>query len=138
MVDSGNSYGERVSRLVGWGHWFAFFNIVASMLIGTRYIVQSPWPETLMGQFYLAVSWVGHFGFLVFALYLLVLFPLTFVLPSRKLFRLVAVIFATVGQTVLLIDTQASMLSLGVARKERVNERTALVVIISRVSADGS
>lgn len=50
---------------------------------------------------------VGHFGFLVFALYLLVLFPLTFVLPSRKLFRLVAVIFATVGQTVLLIDTQA-------------------------------
>lgn len=107
MVDSGNSYGERVSRLVGWGHWFAFFNIVASMLIGTRYIVQSPWPETLMGQFYLAASWVGHFGFLVFALYLLVLFPLTFVLPSRKLFRLVAVIFATVGQTVLLIDTQA-------------------------------
>ncbi|AWA99905.1 DUF3413 domain-containing protein [Vibrio harveyi] len=107
MVDSGNSYGERVSRLVGGGHWFAFFNIVASMLIGTRYIVQSPWPETLMGQFYLAVSWVGHFGFLVFALYLLVLFPLTFVLPSRKLFRLVAVIFATVGQTVLLIDTQA-------------------------------
>jgi hypothetical protein len=107
MVDSGNSYGERVSRLVGWGHWFAFFNIVASMLIGTRYIVQSPWPETLLGQFYLAISWVGHFGFLVFALYLLVLFPLTFVLPSRKLFRLVAVIFATVGQTTLLIDTQA-------------------------------
>ncbi|MBR9876535.1 DUF3413 domain-containing protein [Vibrio sp. J1-1] len=107
MVDSGNSYGERVSRLVGWGHWFAFFNIVASMLIGTRYITQSPWPETLLGQFYLAVSWVGHFGFLVFALYLLVLFPLTFVLPSRKLFRLVAVIFATVGQTILLIDTQA-------------------------------
>lgn len=107
MVDSGNSYGERVSRLVGWGHWFAFFNIVASMLIGTRYITQSPWPETLLGQFYLAISWVGHFGFLVFALYLLVLFPLTFVLPSRKLFRLVAVIFATIGQTILLIDTQA-------------------------------
>ncbi|WP_319535140.1 DUF3413 domain-containing protein [uncultured Vibrio sp.] len=107
MVDSGISYGERVSRLVGWGHWFAFFNIVASMLIGTRYITQSPWPETLLGQFYLAVSWVGHFGFLVFALYLLVLFPLTFVLPSRKLFRLVAVIFATIGQTILLIDTQA-------------------------------
>lgn len=107
MVDNGNTYGERVSRLVGWGHWFAFFNIIAAMLIGTRYITQSPWPETLLGQFYLAVSWVGHFGFLVFALYLLVLFPLTFVLPSRKLFRLVAVCFATVGLTVLLIDTQA-------------------------------
>lgn len=107
MVDNGNTYGERVSRLVGWGHWFAFFNIIAAMLIGTRYITQSPWPETLMGQFYLAASWVGHFGFLVFALYLLVLFPLTFIIPSRKLFRLVAVCFATVGLTVLLVDTQA-------------------------------
>lgn len=107
MVDNGNTYGERVSRLVGWGHWFAFFNIIAAMLIGTRYITQSPWPETLLGQFYLAVSWVGHFGFLVFALYLLVLFPLTFIIPSRKLFRLVAVCFATVGLTVLLVDTQA-------------------------------
>lgn len=107
MVDKGNTYGERVSRLVGWGHWFTFFNIIAAMLIGTRYIVQSPWPESLLGQFYLALSWVGHFGFLVFALYLLVLFPLTFLVPSRKLFRLLAVIFATAGLTVLLIDTQA-------------------------------
>lgn len=107
MVDSGNTYGERVSRLVGWGHWFAFFNIIAAMLIGTRYIVQSPWPETLLGQFYLAVSWVGHFGFLVFALYLLILFPLTFLVPSRAIFRFVAVCFSTVGLTILLIDTQA-------------------------------
>lgn len=107
MVDSGNTYGERVSRLVGWGHWFAFFNIIAAMLVGTRYISQSPWPETLLGQFYLAVSWVGHFGFLVFALYLLVLFPLTFIVPSRKLFRLISVCFATLGLTLLLIDTQA-------------------------------
>ncbi|KJY85192.1 hydrolase [Vibrio galatheae] len=107
MVDNGNTYGERVSRLVGWGHWFAFFNIIAAMLIGTRYISQSPWPETLLGQFYLMISWVGHFGFLVFALYLLVLFPLTFIIPSRKLFRLVAVCFATLGLTILLVDTQA-------------------------------
>ncbi|MGG6418074.1 DUF3413 domain-containing protein [Vibrio cholerae] len=107
MVDSGNTYGDRVSRLVGWGHWFAFFNIIAAMLIGTRYISQSPWPETLLGQLYLALSWVGHFGFLVFALYLLVLFPLTFIIPSRSLFRFLAVCFSTLGLTVLLIDTQA-------------------------------
>ncbi len=107
MVDRENTYGERVSRLVSWGHWFAFFNIVAAMLIGTRYITQSPWPETFLGQLYLTVSWVGHFGFLVFALYLLVLFPLTFILPSRKLFRLAAVCYATIGLTILLVDTQA-------------------------------
>lgn len=111
MVDSEKpSYGERVSRLVGWGHWFAFFNIIAAMLIGTRYITQSPWPETALGQLYLAVSWVGHFGFLVFSLYLLVLFPLTFALPSRKLLRLFSVCFTTVGLTLLLVDTQAYQL----------------------------
>ncbi|SJL82451.1 DUF3413 domain-containing protein [Vibrio palustris] len=107
MVDSGNTYGERVSRLVGWGHWFAFFNIIAAMLIGTRYIAQSPWPDTFLGQLYLSVSWVGHFGFLVFALYLLILFPLTFVIPSRSVFRFFAVCFSTIGLTVLLVDTQA-------------------------------
>ncbi|GLO61446.1 hydrolase [Vibrio sp. MACH09] len=107
MVDSGNTYGERVSRLVSWGHWFSFFNIVAAMLIGTRYIAQSPWPETLLGQAYLVLSWLGHFSFLVFALYLLILFPLTFVIPSKKLFRFVSVCFATVGLTLLLLDTQA-------------------------------
>ena len=107
MVDSGNTYGERVSRLVGWGHWFAFFNIIATMLIGTRYISQSPWPETLLGQTYLAISWVGHFGFLVFALYILILFPLTFIIPAKALFRFISVCFATFGLTILLLDTQA-------------------------------
>jgi membrane-anchored protein YejM (alkaline phosphatase superfamily) len=106
MVDSDNTYGERVSRLVGWGHWFAFFNIIATMLIGTRYIVQSNWPEGLLGQVYLAASWVGHFGFLVFAIYLLIVFPLTFLIPSRKLLRLAAVCLATFCLTLLLIDTQ--------------------------------
>lgn len=107
MVNSGNTYGERVSRLVSWGHWFTFFNIVAAMLIGTRYITESPWPETLLGQTYLAVSWLGHFGFLVFALYLLILFPLAFIIPSRKLYRFVAICFASIGLTLLLLDTQA-------------------------------
>ncbi|MDB1123430.1 DUF3413 domain-containing protein [Vibrio algarum] len=107
MVDSGNTYGDRVSRLVSWGHWFTFFNIVAAMLIGTRYISQTPWPETLLGQLYLVGSWIGHFSFLVFALYLLILFPLSFAIPSRKLYRFVSVCFATVGLTLLLLDTQA-------------------------------
>ncbi len=107
MVESGNKYSDRVSALVNWGHWFTFFNIVAAMLIGTRYIADSPWPETLLGQFYLFVSWVGHFGFLVFILYILILFPLTFIIPSNRLFRMFGVLFATIGLTLLVLDTQA-------------------------------
>lgn len=107
MVDSKSSYGERVSRLVSWGHWFAFFNIILAMLIGTTYITQSTWPETFLGQFYLIISWIGHFSFLGFGLYILILFPLTFVIPSRKLLRLVSVCFATICLTLLLLDSQA-------------------------------
>ncbi|WP_086983649.1 DUF3413 domain-containing protein [Vibrio aphrogenes] len=107
MVDSGNSYGERVSRLVSWGHWFAFFNIIIAMLIGTSFITQSPWPETILGQAYLLISWVGHFSFLVFGLYILILFPLTFIIPSRKLLRLFSVCFATICLTLLILDSQA-------------------------------
>lgn len=107
MVDSGNSYGDKVSRLISWGHWFSFFNIIAAMLIGTRYIIQSEWPETFLGQLYLALSWIGHFGFLVFALYILILFPISFIIPSQRLMRLVGVLVGTTGMTVLLLDTQA-------------------------------
>ena len=107
MVDSGNTYSDKVSKLITWGHWFSFFNIVAAMLIGTRYISQSPWPETLLGQTYLVLNWIGHFGFLVFGFYILVLFPLTFITPSQRLMRILSVIIATAGMTLLLLDTYA-------------------------------
>lgn len=107
MVDSENTYSDKVSKLITWGHWFSFFNIVAAMLIGTRYISQSPWPETLLGQTYLVLNWIGHFGFLVFGFYILVLFPLTFITPSQRLMRILSVIIATAGMTLLLLDTYA-------------------------------
>lgn len=107
MVSSGNNYKEKVSQLISWGHWFSFFNIIAAMLLGTRYIVHSEWPDTLFGQLYLAFSWVGHFGFLVFGFYILILFPASFLIPSQRLMRLFAVLVGTIGLTALLLDTHA-------------------------------
>ncbi|PSW03607.1 DUF3413 domain-containing protein [Photobacterium lipolyticum] len=107
MVASGNNYKDKVSQLISWGHWFSFFNIIAAMLLGTRYIVQSEWPETLLGQLYLGFSWIGHFGFLVFGFYILILFPASFLIPSQRLMRLFAVLVATIGLTTLLLDTHA-------------------------------
>ena len=107
MVTSGNNYKDKVSQLISWGHWFSFFNIIAAMLLGTRYIVHSEWPETLLGQLYLGLSWVGHFGFLVFGFYILILFPASFLIPSQRLMRLFAVLLGTVGLTALLLDTHA-------------------------------
>jgi uncharacterized protein len=107
MVASGNNYKDKVSQLISWGHWFSFFNIIAAMLLGSRYIVHSEWPETLLGQLYLLLSWVGHFGFLVFGLYILIIFPASFLIPSQRLMRFFAVLVGTIGLTILLLDTHA-------------------------------
>ena len=106
MVTHRQRYREKVSQMVSWGHWFALFNILLSLVIGSRYLFIADWPTTLAGRIYSYVSIIGHFSFLVFATYLLILFPLTFIVGSQRLMRFLSVILATAGMTLLLIDRQ--------------------------------
>ena len=102
MVTHRQRYREKVSQMVSWGHWFALFNILLSLVIGSRYLFIADWPTTLAGRIYSYVSIIGHFSFLVFATYLLILFPLTFIVGSQRLMRFLSVILATAGMTLLL------------------------------------
>lgn len=61
---------------------------------------------TLAGRLFSYVSLVGHFSFLVFTSYVLILFPLTFIVVSQRLMRFLSVILATAGMTLLLIDSE--------------------------------
>lgn len=106
MVTHRQRYREKVSQMVSWGHWFALFNIMLSLVIGSRYLFIADWPTTLAGRIYSYVSIIGHFSFLVFATYLLILFPLTFIVGSQRLMRFLSVILATAGMTLLLIDSE--------------------------------
>lgn len=106
MVTNRQRYREKVSQMVSWGHWFALFNILLAMVIGSRYLFVADWPTTLTGRVYSWISVVGHFSFLVFATYLLILFPLTFVVMSQRLMRFLSAILATIGMTLLLIDSE--------------------------------
>ncbi|ENE5263253.1 TPA: LPS biosynthesis-modulating metalloenzyme YejM [Escherichia coli] len=106
MVTHRQHYREKVSQMVSWGHWFALFNILLSLVIGSRYLFIADWPTTLAGRIYSYVSIIGHFSFLVFATYLLILFPLTFIVGSQRLMRFLSVILATAGMTLLLIDRE--------------------------------
>ena len=110
MVETGNPYRDNVSRLITWGHWFSFFNIILAMLIATRYLGTISWPSTTLGVTYLIISWIGHFSFLSFVTYLLTIFPLSFVLPKEKLLRFISAIIATLALVLLLIDTQVFQL----------------------------
>ena len=106
MVTHRQRYREKVSQMVSWGHWYALFNILLSLVIGSRYLFIADWPTTLAGRIYSYVSIIGHFSFLVFATYLLILFPLTFIVGSQRLMRFLSVILATAGMTLLLIDSE--------------------------------
>ncbi|HGF1687157.1 TPA: LPS biosynthesis-modulating metalloenzyme YejM [Escherichia coli] len=106
MVTHRQRYREKVSQMVSWGHWFALFNILLSLVIGSRYLFIADWPTTLAGRIYSYVSIIGHVSFLVFATYLLILFPLTFIVGSQRLMRFLSVILATAGMTLLLIDSE--------------------------------
>ncbi|NGA69699.1 cardiolipin transport protein PbgA [Escherichia coli] len=106
MVTHRQRYREKVSQMVSWGHWFALFNILLSLVIGSRYLFIADWPTTLAGRIYSYVSIIGHFSFLVFATYLLILFPLTFIVGSQRLMRFLSVILTTAGMTLLLIDSE--------------------------------
>ncbi|GAA0493913.1 MULTISPECIES: LPS biosynthesis-modulating metalloenzyme YejM [Tatumella] len=106
MVNNQQRYREKVSQMISWGHWFALFNIFFALILGSRYLLVTDWPASLAGRIYAYCSWIGHFSFLVFAAYLLVIFPLTFVVMSQRLLRALSAILATSGLTLLLVDSE--------------------------------
>lgn len=105
MAFNRQRYREKLSMMISWGHWFALFNIFFALILGSRYLLLSDWPASLAGRIYAYTSWIGHFSFLVFATYVLIIFPLTFIVGSQKLLRFLSVIASTGGLVLLLVDS---------------------------------
>lgn len=97
---------DKVSNLINWGHWFAFYNGLLAILIGSKYILALGLPESVAGWGYLTLYTVGQFCFLSFIVYLVCLFPTTLLLPYSRILRGFAAIVATIGLTTLLYDTK--------------------------------
>ncbi|MBP2846460.1 LPS biosynthesis-modulating metalloenzyme YejM [Dickeya oryzae] len=104
MVTNRPRYREKVSQMISWGHWFALFNILLALGLGSRYLFVADWPSSLPGRLYSLVSWLGHFSFIGFSTYLLIIFPLTFIVMSQRLLRFLSAALATAGQTLLIVD----------------------------------
>ncbi|MCL1078577.1 DUF3413 domain-containing protein [Parashewanella spongiae] len=96
---------DKVSNLINWGHWFAFFNGLLAIIIGSRYISTLGEPDTWLGWSYLILYTVGQFSFLAFIIYLIFLFPVTLLAPYSRVLRGFAATIATIGQCILLYDT---------------------------------
>ncbi|WP_372882486.1 DUF3413 domain-containing protein [Psychromonas sp.] len=106
MVETGNIFHDRVSRLISWGHWFTFFNVIIVSFISVRYIAYSGVSDSVGGMIYQIISLIGHFSFLCAAVFILILFPLAFIVPFPRLYRMIAIFVSSVGITFLIIDTQ--------------------------------
>lgn len=106
LPENSRQFREETSQRISWGHWFTLFNILTAILIASRYAFNADWPNTLFGKIYFFISLIGHFSFVVFALYLLVLFPLSFVVRNSQTYRSITVLLSSVAMTVLLVDTE--------------------------------
>lgn len=104
MVDNSNSYKDRVSRLISWGHWFMLANILLAMVVALRYVFAVDSDLSFTAVIYLIASWIGHFGLLGIIAYIIILFPLTFVFPSSTAMRALGAFIATGAIVTLLID----------------------------------
>lgn len=95
---------QRVSRLVSWGHWFAFYNILVALVIASIYIFAEPLPETLLGQVYLVMNWLGHISFLTFIGFVIAIIPLCYLINNSRLVKGLSSTIAALGQAVLAFD----------------------------------
>jgi len=98
------SYSKKLLHLISWSHWFTFFNIIAAIALSSYYLFSDTAPATLLGQVYLITTWVSHIGFLTFMSFVLILFPLTLILPHTKFIRTSGSIIFTLGLLLLVLD----------------------------------
>jgi membrane-anchored protein YejM (alkaline phosphatase superfamily) len=98
------SYSKKLLHLISWSHWFTFFNILAAIALSSYYLFSESAPTTFLGQAYLVTTWVSHIAFLTFMSFVLVLFPLTLILPNTKFIRTSGSIIFTIGLLLLVLD----------------------------------
>ena len=98
------SYSKKLLHLISWSHWFTFFNILAAIALSSYYLFSETAPTTFFGQVYLITTWVSHIAFLTFMSFVLVLFPLTLILPHTRFIRASGAIIFAIGLLLLILD----------------------------------
>ena len=66
---------DKIARLISWGDWFTFFNILVVLAIGSLYIEAAEAPGSGLGVIYMLLNWLGHFAFLPFIVFIILIFP---------------------------------------------------------------
>ena len=95
---------DKIARLISWGHWFTFFNIILVLAIGSLYIEAAEAPGSALGVIYMMLNWLGHFAFLPFVVFIVLIFPFCLIVPYSRVLRGIATLVAALGIIALVAD----------------------------------
>ncbi|WP_333606762.1 DUF3413 domain-containing protein [Arsukibacterium sp.] len=104
VLEQNLSLVKKVHRLLNWGHWFSFFNILLALVVTAVYWLSEPAPVSFLGWVYLSLNWFGHTAFLCFMFFILTIFPLCLIFPYQRHIRGLAAVLASLGLVVLIFD----------------------------------
>ena len=104
VLEDNLSLVKKVNRLLNWGHWFSFFNILIALGVTSIYWLSEPAPVSVLGGLYMILNWIGHTAFLCFMFFILSVFPISLVFPYQRHVRGLAAFIATSGLIVLIFD----------------------------------
>lgn len=97
-------YSKKLLKLISWSHWFTFFNIAIAIICSVIYVISEPLPESLLGQVYLFANWFSHMAFITFLAFLLIVFPITLLLPYTRFIRGSGSVVFTIFVMLLVLD----------------------------------
>lgn len=103
-LSSQQAFSSKAAKLLSWGHWFTFANILFALVVSSLYLISDPLPMTLSGKAFLIFNWLGHISFLTFLCFVLTIFPLSLVFPYPRHIRGMAAVIATFTMSLLALD----------------------------------
>jgi len=95
---------DKIARLISWGHWFTFINILLCLALGALYIETSPTSPSALATLYGILNWVGHFAFLPFVFFIILIFPLCLLVPYSRILRGWSALIGSLGIVALAAD----------------------------------
>ena len=121
------AFSSKAAKLLSWGHWFTFANILFALLVSSLYLISDPLPVTLSGKIFLLLNWLGHISFLTFLCFVLTIFPLSLIFPYPRHIRGMAAIIATFAMSLLALDAYVYF-KLGYHLSPQVFEQTVSLI----------
>ncbi|MEI4549628.1 DUF3413 domain-containing protein [Pseudoalteromonas spongiae] len=103
-LSSQQAFSSKAAKLLSWGHWFTFANILFALIVSSLYLVSDPMPMTFSGKVFLLLNWLGHISFLTFLCFVLTIFPLSLIFPYPRHIRGMAAVIATFTMSLLALD----------------------------------